>query len=198
SAQSGVERAACAPNHVSERKINHGHPKSCEKEHCAEFHAFGKCAGNQGGCDNRKHQLKQHECLLRNARTYLWIRFASDPTKKSVAKSTKKSVAERERKAIAEKDQNHTDQRHKNETLHHRAQDFLLTHQTAVEESQSWSRHHEHQSRRHQYPGIVAGRLGCNCCRFDFCEATLKRCARVLGRSVNCKECYCRDCGKVS
>src|SRR6185295_6722903 len=87
SAQRRVQKSAGAPNHVGQRKIDDGNPQGTEKNHRTELHALSKGAGNQGRRDNREHQLKQHESLLRNRSGIDRIRRAVDVAKKEITES---------------------------------------------------------------------------------------------------------------
>jgi hypothetical protein len=58
--------AAHSPNPMSNRIVDEGGPENKKDQIGFEFKPFSKSPRNQGGCDDRKHHLKDHKGLMRN------------------------------------------------------------------------------------------------------------------------------------
>ena len=56
----GVEQAALAPDHVGQRAVDHQQPERSRRAACAELHALGIRAADQGRRDDREHELVDH------------------------------------------------------------------------------------------------------------------------------------------
>src|SRR4030042_6108085 len=55
-----------SPDPVCKRIVDKCCPQNEEDKVGLEFKSFGKCAGNQSGCNHSKHHLEDHKCLVRN------------------------------------------------------------------------------------------------------------------------------------
>ena len=61
-----LEPAAVTPDPVGHRTIDQGDPEDHEHQKSAEFHPFGKGAGDQSRRDDGEHGLVNHEGLMRD------------------------------------------------------------------------------------------------------------------------------------
>jgi hypothetical protein len=155
-----VEIAAIAPHHVRHGEVHEERPQRGEKRHGAKGDALGKRAGNQRGCDDGEHELIDHERLVGNGGRVKRIRFGSHAAQEQVAQVADERVARGEHQAIAADRPQEGDPGHHGKALHHGAEHVLLAYQTAIEQGQTGTRHHEHERGTDQHPGVVAGRLG--------------------------------------
>ena len=73
--------------------------------------------------------------------------------------SSDEQVAVAEGQRVADNGPENRDQADHGEALHHGAEDVLAAHQPAVEERQSGAGHEQHESRRGEHPGVIAGGL---------------------------------------
>jgi len=152
-----VQETAFSPDHVRQGGVYHQKPERQEEGRSAEFHALRRRAGNQRRGDNRKHELVNHESRLRNGPGIVRVRFRADAAEECVRKIANDRTAAAKRQAVPDQSPQDRDQSHHGEALHHDRQRILAAHETAVEERQSRSGHHQHQRRADEHPGIVSG-----------------------------------------
>ena len=160
SAKSRVEKAAFAPNHVSERRVDDQKPKREKEDGAAKLHTLGSRAGDQRRRDDGEHQLVNHERGLRNRSGIVGIRVCADTAQKGVLESADDGPISAETQAVAHQRPQHANQCHQQKALHHDRERVLSAHQAAVKERQAGPGHHQHQRRAYQHPGVIAGGLG--------------------------------------
>jgi hypothetical protein len=169
-AQRGVEQAALAPDHVGHGAVDNQRPQNHEQQHGPEFHALGKCAGDERGRDDGEHQLVDHEGLERDGRRIVAVGLRTHAPQEDVVQATDEAVAGAEGEAVADngpKDRNHG---HHGKTLDHGSEDVLFAHQAAVEEREARSGHHQHECGAGEHPGVVSGGFGIGGGGFQFCK----------------------------
>ena len=158
-----------APHHVGDRAVDGEEPHRDERAPCAELHALGDRAEDQGGRDDREHRLEHDEDVLgdvarrrREVGRHRVDRHAGESGLREVADE---GVAGAEGEAVADEDPEHADDAGGQHALHEDVEDVLRAHQAAVEEGETGKRHHQDERRGRQDPGGVAAvddrRSGC-------------------------------------
>lgn len=64
--QRRIQQATLTPHHMRHGIVHHERPEHHEQQHGAKFHALGKGSRDQGRRYDGKHQLIDHEGLLRD------------------------------------------------------------------------------------------------------------------------------------
>ncbi len=154
----GVEESAFAPDHVRHGRIDDDGPEGEEEAHCAEFHPLGEGSGNERGRDDGEHELVDHVGLRGDGGAVIGIGREADAVHEGVVQAADESIAGAESQAVADQRPEHGDDAHHGEALHHRGENVLAADETAIEEGEAWTGHHEHQRGAGEHPGVIAGR----------------------------------------
>ena len=144
---------------MGHRAIDQQRPEGQKHCHGAEFHALGKCPGDQRGSNNGEHQLVDHVGLLGNGGSVAGVGREAHAAQKHVLQAADEAVAMAEGQRVAHQGPEDGDQPHHGEALHHGGQDVFAAHQAAIEKRQAGPGHQQHQRGRGQHPRVVAGRL---------------------------------------
>ena len=158
-----VHQAGGAPHHVGQREINQQHPQGHEEQDGRKLHAFGDGADNQGGRDDREHQLVHREDVMRNPVGIIGVgRGGHAPEQGELGaaeKAAQKTRAETlpENKAVAKRPPENGDEPGEAEALGQHREDVLAADQAAIEKREAGQRHEEHQGGRSHHPGVVTG-----------------------------------------
>src|ERR1017187_1165404 len=159
-AASGVEQSANAPHHVGHGTVNKNGPEGKIERHGAELHALGKGAGDEGRGNDGEHELVDHVGLFGNRGGVIGIGGKADAAQEKMLKAADEGAAVAKGQRVTADSPNDGDQAHHGEALHHGAQDVLLAHEAAVEESESGAGHEQDQGGGDQHPCVVASGLG--------------------------------------
>ena len=157
-----VHEARHAPDHVSQREINHEHPDSDEKHDGAELHAFRDRPDDQRRRDDGEHQLIHRKYILRNPVGIIGVGHAIDALEEEIFRSTEKRTVEAlaENQAVAESPPEDRDQTGATQALRHDGKDVLRADEATVEKGETRQGHEENQRGTRHHPGIVAGTSG--------------------------------------
>ncbi len=170
-----VQQPAFSPNHVRHWVINQECPQHHEHHHGAELHALGKGAGNQSRSNNRKHQLIDHEGLLRNGVGISRIRRQRHPMQEKMIESADETISFTKAQAVSAHRPQHRHHGHEDETLHHGGKHILLPYQSPVEKRETRPGHHQYQGRAGEHPGVVCGTLGPGRLLLQTCQTAVNR-----------------------
>ena len=173
-------------------------PQGEEDGHGAELHALGKGAGDQRRGDDGEHELVDHEGLFGDGGGVVGVGGEAHAAQEQVAEAADKGVAAAEGQRVADNGPENGDQAHHGEALHHGAEDVLLAHQAAIEESQSGAGHQQDQGGGGQHPGVVAGRLGAGAGRLRILDGLLQGGDLGLGDGSRGRRADVRSDGKGS
>src|ERR1019366_5194997 len=154
-AASGVEQSANAPDHVGHGTVNKNGPEGKIERHGAELHALGEGAGNEGRGNDGEHELVDHVGLFGNGGGVVGVGGKADAAQEKMLKAADEGVAVAKGQRVTADSPNDGDQTHHGETLHHGAEDVLLAHEAAVEESESGAGHEQDQCGGDQHPCAV-------------------------------------------
>ena len=100
---------------------------------------------------------KHDEDRFRDGLGELMDAVERQPAQEDAAQAADDGAARREGEAVADDQPEHRDQAGDGEALHDRGEHVLLAHHAAVEQRQARNGHHQHERRRGQHPGGVAG-----------------------------------------
>ena len=143
---------------MTQRKVNHRHPKHGEQYIRAELDPLGDCAADQRRRDDRKHHLEQHETLLRNRRGVIGVGRAADVLEQEIlVRVSKERVAFAKGHAVAVNHPQRRYDRHENQAVSHGRKDVFAPHQAAIKQDQPGRGHHQHQRGTDQQPRVVSG-----------------------------------------
>ena len=159
-ATSDVQHSAYAPDHMGHGAVDEQRPERKKYRHGAEPDALGKGPSNQGRRDDGKHHLVNHEGLLGDGAAVVGVGRERDAAQEDVLKAADEAVSCSKCQRIAHQRPQNRDEPHHGETLHHGAQNVLAADQAAIKESQTRSRHQQHQCGGDQHPGIISRGLG--------------------------------------
>ena len=144
-ASGDIQDAADAPDHMRHRAIDDQRPEREKDGHRAELDALGEGAGDQCRSDDGKHQLVDHEGLLRDSAAVVWIWRERDPAKEGVLEAADEAVAGAEGQRVTDDGPKNCDESHHGEALHHRAEDVFTPDQAAIEQRQAGGSHQQHE-----------------------------------------------------
>ena len=154
-----VHEAAGAPDHVGEREVDHEHPDRDEGQDGREFHALGDGAHDQGGRDDREHQLVHREDVLRDPVGVVGVGRGRDVLEEEVFRAPQERAVEigAEDQAVTKGPPEDRDETGDAQALGEHRQHVLLADQATVEEREAGQRHEEDERGARHHPGVVAG-----------------------------------------
>lgn len=145
--------ASRPPDPVCDRAVHQRSPEHHVQAHGTELHPLGEGAADEGRCDDEEHSLEHHEHGVGNAvvdsrddRDPLGsVPGGNDAIEQHVVKVSDEAARAAKCQAVAPECPDNGHQAHQEHTLHHHAEDVLLTDQPAVEERQPRCCHHKHK-----------------------------------------------------
>src|SRR5262249_25893786 len=137
------------PYPMSERIIDKGCPQQNENQEGAKLHPFRKSPGDQCGSDDREHHLIDHEVLSGNLISVVCVRFRTNPAQANPIEISDDSTnVGSKRQTVAPEDPLDADYADNDKAMHDSTENVFPSNQAAIEEKETWDRHHQHQSRR--------------------------------------------------
>src|SRR5579884_2611 len=100
SSERSIQESAFAPYHVGHRIIDKERPEHHERKHRTEFHAFRKSPTDERRRNDGKHELVNHERLLRNRGSERGFRITTHSMQQDVVQSPNEAVAGAECEAV--------------------------------------------------------------------------------------------------
>ena len=130
-----LEPAAVTPDPVSHRTIDDGDPQDHEHQKSAEFHPFGKGAGDQSRRDDGEHGLVNHEGLVRDGFGIRLERLGPHPHEAQVIQvADEVAHIGAKGQAIPVKGPENPDHSQQDKVLHEGCQDIFGPHHAAIEQ----------------------------------------------------------------
>src|SRR5436190_17468262 len=112
-AQSSIQQTSFTPDHVRHRVIHKNGPQHHEQHHGAELHALGERASDQRWRNDRKHELINHERLVRDGGGIVRLRLQSNASQEQMMEVADETRSRSECETVA------TDRpQHRNESHH--------------------------------------------------------------------------------
>ena len=152
------QKAVRMPRHVGERSVDEQGEEHHEQDVAPESDAPRHAAGEEGGCDDGKLELKEGEEQKGEAAANVRVGLQSDVAKveegEGVADDAADAVAEAQ--AEADDDPHHADDTECDEALQHGGDDILAVHHAPVEEGEARG-HEEDECTGDDHPGDVSG-----------------------------------------
>ncbi|CRQ21749.1 hypothetical protein PAERUG_E3_London_17_VIM_2_03_09_05208 [Pseudomonas aeruginosa] len=157
--------AVTAPDHVRDRRVDHGEPDRHEDQHRRELHALGEGADDQRRSDDREGHLEGDEHAFREQRGGGSQAVGGETAEEGLVQSADEGIEVEdallhpggiERQAVAIDHPENGDQAGDGEALHHDRQHVLRSHHAAVEQRQAGDGHEQDERSGDQHPGGVA------------------------------------------
>ena len=143
---------AAAPDPVGHGSVDQGDPKHGEQHVGLELHALGEGARDEGGGDDGKHALKDHESLVGNVVRVRPGLGGADVVEAHEFKAADEAADIRaEGQRVAPEHPNDAHDAHAHEAVHHGGGGVLAARQAAVEQRQP-RRHQQHERGADQHP----------------------------------------------
>src|SRR5262245_14904841 len=129
--------------------IDKGCPQQNKNQEGTKFHTFRKGSGDKCRSNDREHHLIDHESLMGNRGGIVGIRFGADSVQAQPVEISDDSTNVRsKRQTVAPQDPLDADYADNDKAMHDSAENVFPSNQAAVEEKETWDRHHQYQSRR--------------------------------------------------